>query len=181
MKKLLMIFLLVGISVSFYSCGSEDEPYVEPYYPENDYPPTMSDLEGNYVYVVSGEMTMTAEGYSEKMDIKDLVHYDGIELTYDFLNDRQTILVYKENGLRDYTDDEVPFTISGYNLMLSSETGTKTEDGVTMHLTLNHGIATISNDKKTITWTTTISGLATIDGVPPITVSGSYTNKAVKE
>ena len=179
MKNKVLFVLTIIFSLSFYSCGDKTEEPT-PYYPE-ELPPQDYELWGDYVYIVSGEMTMTAEGYYQKTDIKDLIHYDGIELMRRYYPDQADVLVYKKNGERDYSEDDVPYTLSNYNLMISPETDTETQDGITMHLTLNHGIATISSDKRTITWTTTISGLATADGVPPITISGSYTNKAVKE
>ncbi|MBR4350452.1 MAG: hypothetical protein IKP99_06980 [Bacteroidales bacterium] len=179
MKKLLMIFLLVGISVSFYSCGSEDEPYVEPYYPEND-SPTVYDLYGDYIYVVSGDMIMTAENQSLKEDIKKFITYDGIHLSFYDTENNEMKMYYKENDSWDTSQGSVSCTLNNYKFMLSTETMEETADGVTMHVTLNHGIATISEDKRTITWTTEISGLAT-NGNVTMTLSGSYTNKAVKE
>lgn len=173
MKKLLMIFLLVGISVSFYSCGTEDEPT-----PENN-PPTVYDLYGDYIYVVSGEMIMTAENQSLKEDIKKMITYDGIYLgTSGTKNEME--MYYKENDSWDILHGSVICTLNDYKFMLSTETMEETVDGVTMHVTLNHGIATISEDKRTITWTTEISGLAT-NGNVTMMLSGSYTNKAVKE
>lgn len=177
MKKLLMIFLLVGISVSFYSCGSEDEPYVEPYYPEND-SPTVYDLYGDYIYVVSGDMIMTAENQSLKEDIKKVITYDGIYLSSNGNGDIE--MSYKENGYYDFSHEELICTLSDYKLFLPTETYEESKEGVTMHITLKHGVATISDDKRTITWTTEISGLAT-NGNVTMTLSGSYTNKAVKE
>ena len=177
MKKLLMIFLLVGISVSFYSCGSEDEPYVEPYYPEND-SPTVYDLYGDYIYVVSGDMIMTAENQSLKEDIKKVITYDGIYLSSNGNGDIE--MSYKENGYYDFSHEKLICTLSDYKLFLPTETYEESKEGVTMHITLKHGVATISDDKRTITWTTEISGLAT-NGDVIMTLSGSYTNKAVKE
>jgi len=177
MKKLLMIFLLVGISVSFYSCGSEDEPYVEPYYPEND-SPTVYDLYGDYIYVVSGDMIMTAENQSLKEDIKKVITYDGIYLSSNGNGDIE--MSYKENGYYDFSHEKLICTLSDYKLFLPTETYEESKEGVTMHITLKHGVATISDDKRTITWTTEISGLAT-NGNVTMTLSGSYTNKAVKE
>lgn len=177
MKKLLMIFLLVGISVSFYSCGSEDEPYVEPYYPEND-SPTVYDLYGDYIYVVSGDMIMTAENQSLKEDIKKVITYDGIYLSSNGNGDIE--MSYKENGYYDFSHEKLICTLSDYKLFLPTETYEESKEGVTMHITLKHGVATISDDKRTITWTTAISGLAT-NGNVTMTLSGSYTNKAVKE
>lgn len=177
MKKLLMIFLLVGISVSFYSCGSEDEPYVEPYYPEND-SPTVYDLYGDYIYVVSGDMIMTAEHQSLKEDIKKVITYDGIYLSSNGNGDIE--MSYKENGYYDFSHEKLICTLSDYKLFLPTETYEESKEGVTMHITLKHGVATISDDKRTITWTTEISGLAT-NGNVTMTLSGSYTNKAVKE
>ena len=177
MKKLLMIFLLVGISVSFYSCGSEDEPYVDPYYPEND-SPTVYDLYGDYIYVVSGDMIMTAENQSLKEDIKKVITYDGIYLSSNGNGDIE--MSYKENGYYDFSHEKLICTLSDYKLFLPTETYEESKEGVTMHITLKHGVATISDDKRTITWTTAISGLAT-NGNVTMTLSGSYTNKAVKE
>ena len=172
-----MIFLLVGISVSFYSCGSEDEPYVEPYYPEND-SPTVYDLYGDYIYVVSGDMIMTAENQSLKEDIKKVITYDGIYLSSNGNGDIE--MSYKENGYYDFSHEKLICTLSDYKLFLPTETYEESKEGVTMHITLKHGVATISDDKRTITWTTEISGLAT-NGNVTMTLSGSYTNKAVKE
>lgn len=178
MKKLLMIFLLVGISVSFYSCGNDEEPIPEPYYPEDDNTLHYYDLDGDYIYVVFGDMIMTAENQSLKEDIKKVITYDGIYL---FSNGNGDIeMSYKKNGYYDFSHEKLICTLSDYKLFLPTETYEESKEGVTMHITLKHGVATISDDKRTITWTTEISGLAT-NGDVIMTLSGSYTNKAVKE
>lgn len=180
MKKLLMIFLLVGISVSFYSCGNDEEPIPEPYYPEDDNTLYSDELVGDYIYVVSGDVIMTAENQTLKEDIKKVITYDGIHLFNFAYFDGDIQISYKENGDYDVSHEKLICTLSDYKLFLPTETYEKSEDGVTMHITLKHGVATISDDKRTITWTTEISGLAT-NGDVIMTLSGSYTNKAVKE
>jgi len=169
MKKLLMIFLLVGISVSFYSCGNDEDNTMHYY-----------DLDGHYIYIVSGEIVMSTENESLKEDVKKAITYDGIYI-YGY-KDNKIKMSYCEN----VTSDDVNYkelgmcTLLDYKLIIPSETVEESKDGVKMHMTLNHGDATISDDKRTITWTTTISGIAT-NGDVTMTLSGSYTNKAVKE
>lgn len=187
MKKLLMIFLLVGISVSFYSCGNDDD---EPTIDKRDI------LYGTYDYSTSGKIYFeyddgSIEDFSSTDIFRSSNETGSSSYKCNLLSIRQDEDLYL---MLSYINDTInPFFGRYVKTMLDLECDNilhfgpykdfafiKTKNSSTQKIELSHSDAVFNG--KELTWTTTVSGYI-VDHEIHInigTISGSFTNKAVK-